>query len=153
MQKEKTGHRESGKYHKRLEKIRNLSLLPTECVSHSPKTHPKEVLKHKSMNRRCLPGVICSVSLTPLTSNCRDRSWSSLACLRLPPTAGCCTGSALLRLATYSSSRALLSLHGNCLATVLTSIQDPSLLKKKGLCLIQYCICSIQHDAWYMVRS
>lgn len=72
MQKEKTGHRESGKYHKRLEKIRNLSLLPTECVSHSPKTHPKEVLKHKSMNRRYQGS--SAPCRHPLTSNCRDRS-------------------------------------------------------------------------------
>lgn len=55
------------------------------------------------------------------------------------PAACSCTDSLLLRPATRSSSRTLSSLQDNCLATVLTSTRDPSLLKKKWLYLILYC--------------
>lgn len=136
MQKKRIGYGESGKYHRRLKNLfRNLLLSPTEHLGRmlyqsSPTRgtkNPNPIIDDAFQWSSCLS------CLTPPTSNSRNRSWHSLKLLQLPAWWLLLYRLILLRLATYSFNGALRSLHGNCLATILTSVQDPLLLKKKGL--------------------
>lgn len=156
MQKEQRGHGESGKCPQKAEKDQEtLTLANRMCclVGCSPKAHQKEVLKNQIHKQKvCSRGhplhVLHSTILKQHGQNLKFFGMSMTTCLL---HVACHTGSSLLRLAVFSSNRALLSLPGNFLTTVVTFTLDLSSLKIKGWCLILFP--QHLHDAWHMVSS